>query len=90
MYIVTKQVKCSACNGVGVVGHPDWDAYWRKYPEDSPSLEIIRAFFSECGHDAIPPEEIKCLECEGSGIIESEVSLSEALADLGFDLSLAG
>ena len=89
MYYVTKREKCPECDG-GVTNHPDWIAYWGSHFPDIKAPRETARWFCKRGHHTLPPEEIKCLECNGTGIVESEVSLSEALADLGFDLSLVG
>lgn len=38
----------------------------------------------EWEHSGFPPEEITCHECEGAGNLKREVTLAEALIELGF------
>ena len=77
---------CQPCNGVGIVLHPLWARYWKSHPQGLPTHDDDLAWFRDNGHISsytkIPPEEIPCADCEGTGAIRREVPLLEALQQL--------
>lgn len=84
MYILTKQEDCPRCERAGVVTHPEWNTYWKKHPKGLKTYQEDCTYFAVQGYHRPPPEEIKCRRCNGSGTIESEATLTEALRNLGF------
>jgi len=76
-----KQVSpCPVCHGQKVIQHPAWAEYWKTH-DISQTMEQINAWFGvNYGYASAPDEEIECGECDGTGQIESETDLREALA----------
>ena len=76
-----KQVSpCPVCRGQKVVQHPAWAEFW-KTNDILKSTEQVDAWFGvNYGYASAPDEEIDCDECDGTGQIESEIDLREALA----------
>lgn len=92
-YFVKKIEKCAKCEGKQLVQHPAWVEYWEDDVNRQPrSLEEDRKWFEEhgwhrgscldIGTDGLPDEEIICNECEGEGVIESEVDLIDVLPEM--------
>lgn len=73
-YFVRCVSDCSECNGAGWVTHPAWSNF--------PIGADVDEFFSKLGYDYPPDEQQRCGECDGTGRISSEVSLTDALAAL--------
>jgi len=84
-YRVIYQIRCPACKGEGVVGHPIWNEFWETDPR--PQFEDdYQARARELGYASLedmPQEEITCNECEGLGYVRREVPLAVALKELG-------
>ena len=78
-FLVVEENKCPRCQGHGVVLHPRWEAYWKKFPKGLPTPEADCCWFQQQGYSKPPAEEEKCCGCNGSGVIRTEVSLSDAL-----------
>ncbi len=84
-YYVEAEQPCPDCQGTGVVQHPAWAAYWQEHPlEVYPTSREDEQWFREQGYDYPPDEEVPCSECGGTGIVRERVTLSAALAALGF------
>lgn len=84
-YYVEAEQPCPDCQGTGVVQHPAWAAYWQEHHGQSlPTAEADARWFREQGYDYPPDEEVPCSECGGTGIVRERVTLSAALAALGF------
>jgi hypothetical protein len=94
-YLVTHRKKCVDCGGEGVVMHPDWIQYFQENPnwvENPPSDPDEQEWWGKHGWQVetgglragqgYPPEEIRCSSCDGRGIIETEVSLHDALQEV--------
>lgn len=82
-YFVIKRVTCAECSGRRWIQPAIWQDFWereRAQPQDGLSG---REWWQSQGYDEPPPEERPCQECEGSGVFEHEVSLADALQDLG-------
>jgi len=99
-YLVRKVEICPVCHGERTIINADWQ---RINQENSEWMEArgIKTFTDEAMDDwnrrikeqwpygDLPPEEETCGECEGNGVIESWVSLADALRDLGVMTGLA-
>jgi len=78
-YLVVEESVCPECEGDGVV----LDPCWREYLElGDPHRDPDGFAREECGLEEMPPEEIECPTCGGTGVIRREVPLEEALAAL--------
>lgn len=80
-YYVIERTTCSACEGQGVVQHPEWKTFWEVYRDDT-NVTLHAAIDMHFGVRKMPPEEIQCSNCAGTGTITREVPLAEALASL--------
>jgi hypothetical protein len=86
-YYIEAEQPCPECQGTGVVQHPAWAAYWQEHHGESlPTAEADERWFREQGYSRIPPEELTCEVCHGTGIRRQRVPLAEALAALGLSL----
>lgn len=84
-YFVESEETCPVCDGCGMVQHPTWAHYWQEHHGQSlPTAEADARWFREQGYDYPPDEEVPCSECGGTGIVRERVTLSAALAALGF------
>lgn len=84
-YLIVCQEPCQTCNGAGVVANPLWV---RLYAEERQGGKEIdeNEWARANGFDsakAMGPEEHQCQDCEGEGKLTSQVSLADALVDLG-------
>lgn len=79
-YFVEKHEECRKCNGAGYTINPIWEEYFRIYDVITAD---IRDWFGYHGYHHMPPEEIKCENCDGRGWISYKVPLEEALVDMG-------
>lgn len=62
-------IKCSNCNGEGVVVHPFWRLYFLKHKGEDPK-EVLRRLSGEFKCN-LPPKEIDCPICQGKGCFPS-------------------
>ena len=76
-----KQISpCSICHGCKVIQHPAWADFFKTH-DILQSTEQADAWFSaNYGYASAPDEEIECADCEGTGQIETEIDLREALS----------
>jgi len=60
---------CPRCKGSGVIQHPAWERFWQRY--DKPTDADVSRHFQNEGYapHEIPPEEIACERCDGTGEI---------------------
>jgi DnaJ-class molecular chaperone len=85
MKIFTKH-KCQECDGEGVVSHPAWQQFFEEDAErkrqtgEYATQEQCEEWFRKHGYYKLPPEEPKCIECNGQGEIEKWMPLKEVLA----------
>lgn len=78
VYYIGAEHPCPECQGTGVVQHPAWSDYWAEHHGQSlPTAEDDLRWFSDHGWDDIPPEETRCDECAGAGILRQRVPLTE-------------
>lgn len=79
-----RRATCERCLGLQVIQHPDWAEFFREHPDGHRlyGWQLLE-WFSKKGQTALPDEEIDCPDCEGAGVVQSEVSLASALIDLG-------
>jgi len=98
-YLLKSVTPCPECNGNGIVAHPAWREYWQwndhyrsaNYGRQ-PSEDVVRFWWVENGfehlsrHD-LPPAEIDCYTCHGTGKIEEDIDLKSALTDLGINIT---
>lgn len=98
-YLVTRQMKCHACKGSGMVPNALWELAFeehkkregeigRKLSQDE-GMKLFAEFWSAYGEDPDhPPQmEVECDECDGAGVLEDEVDLMSALEDCGAKFS---
>jgi hypothetical protein len=83
-YVVTKVETCSVCEGDGWVQHPAWDAFFEDAGDDPVGPQATMQWFRDHGHavwcaNDLPPEEIECVKCGGTGEVREDVALEEAL-----------
>lgn len=91
-YVVKRFCVCPDCDGLGVVEHPWWTKYWECHDRLLSDDDLRSWFQEECGlypFDEIPGEERACPECDGYGRIEDEISLVDALKELGIVTEVA-
>jgi len=93
-YLVRKIETCPECNGDGHIANKDWqrinrenvewmEAHGIKPPSDEAIDDWNRRIRQRWPYGDPPPEEELCGECEGTGTIETEVDLLDALDELG-------
>lgn len=75
---------CPECNGCGIVHHPYWELFWQAAPHGQITEDYVQQWFSDhgCGPTEIPPEEIRCDRCDGTGLHEFWLDLSELASRL--------
>ena len=79
LYFVRYRGPCNICNGSAVVDNPAWAGWQHRYRnargEDLAALKVLAGSLArEHG-----PEELVCTACNGTGEVEREASLAEAL-----------
>lgn len=89
MYLIKKVSECPACDGIGRIYHPEWTKFWQAYAALKTSkpltedeilawwqehVESTVEFYSE-----IPPDEMDCHECHGTGEVIENVPLQEGI-----------
>ncbi|MCL4867779.1 MAG: hypothetical protein KJ063_02325 [Anaerolineae bacterium] len=81
-FYVTQEDDCERCGGAGYVEHPAWTRF---YAEDDGSWPSAMIWFREQGWHETPDDEIRCRVCGGTGVIERNVELNQALAAIGLE-----
>jgi len=82
-YYLVKREECHDCGGKGEFYDPHCRKCGRQVTQ-AYLLELSPESLLPCGHRLADLDEITwCVECEGEGVLEGKVLLSEALADLG-------
>ncbi len=79
--LIKVREKCPCTTGM--VQHPAWSHFYEAFPNwprPGPVYEQIDQWFAEQGYGAVPPEEIPCVECEGSAWIETWIELESLKA----------
>lgn len=66
---------CRKCYGAGVMQHPEWERFWQAHDPKQTTEQTIEDWFSTAGHPDLPPEEITCDECDGSGYVKQWISI---------------
>lgn len=93
-YKVICEESCPVCSGSGILVNPIWreiwkdfDAFKKQYPDSAIfNDEWLSRWASEKGYwsvDELGTEEKACSSCSGKGRATHEVSLQEALLELG-------
>jgi len=92
-YLLIKEETCFECKGNRVIEHPAWqqyfDEHWKPFIEKHdrpPTYEEDEAWWSGMGYHRkeIPPQEVECHVCDGTGIIYREiVSVDDVFSKLG-------
>ena len=83
MEILTRNL-CKTCNGEGVVTHQGWLEIYeieKQANQQSGKIELFsiekcNEYFKERGYENVPPQEIKCVDCDGTGKIEEWMPIS--------------
>jgi hypothetical protein len=92
-YFVMKETVCAECSGKGMIEHPLWKKFSETFGDKASELSNaeIERWFSNQGWTfaMLPYEEELCPECEGNKIIVERVELTQALTELGFELTKA-
>ncbi|HHI71472.1 MAG TPA: hypothetical protein ENJ91_10750 [Rhodobacteraceae bacterium] len=78
LYQVRSVCECPKCGGAGMVRHPGWERY-RMEKEIRSQIDDEYFFREEMGYDRIPPEEVNCDRCLGSGQLEEFVPFDDAM-----------
>lgn len=80
MQILTKE-KCKECNGYGVVSGPIWNEFFEIESKSDRAWEQeeVDNWFRERGYGTLPPEELTCCECEGTGEIQRWMDIQKVL-----------
>jgi DnaJ-class molecular chaperone len=98
-YFVIKRETCPVCAGQGIVNSPEWteaNAFFQDLEQRTrngllsrPRMwQIWDSKVRDRGWENILEEE-PCVECEGKGVVETQVDLAEALAALGVPVQVA-
>ena len=76
---VTRRHTCSEYEGNKFLSNPEWNELYRLH--EKPTDIIVQEYWRMKGYDPqnFPPEEYPCPGCEGTGVIEEEITLSEAI-----------
>ena len=88
VYFVIHRTVCRSCRGSGFVQNSVWHEFYRPFWFGGVKPVDYDARAREMGYadcEAMPPEEVECGECQGTGEMRYEVPLVEALAKLGVD-----
>ena len=65
------RLPCTRCNGVGIIQHPSWVAWWAEHP-------LLAGVVDWTGCPEAP-EEIPCPYCQGGGYSEEWVAIGELM-----------
>lgn len=78
---------CLECLGKRMVQEAMWALYWETFGQEGTirTQKEDLEWFRENGFERIPPEEIVCWECDGTGKIETWVKLGELFEEVGID-----
>lgn len=71
---------CCTCEGTGTIYNADWDIYWmlrERTTEDEARAEAFGIEYVGVPEEELPPEEEKCPECEGVGLIREWIPIKE-------------
>jgi hypothetical protein len=83
-YRITKISPCPKCNGDCWIQNPAWEQYYEEFgPQGAPTEKEQVTWFLDHWYTDLPDEEVPCWVCEGEGQIVTEVSLRQALEDIG-------
>ena len=87
-YYVIGIEKCEECEGAGVTRNPQWIEFgvWllsKGYDDSVKEMDnLLLEYFKVEDRRDIPPKEVFCPECEGTGEIEKRVELKKAITEL--------
>lgn len=81
-FIVTTIEECADCEGSGLITNPLWAVLFRRYP--LALSELTQADIEEWFAGRPPEVDITRTDCHGTGERTGQVSLTEALLELGF------
>jgi len=95
-FYVERVESCEVCDEAGWVQHPAWALYWDQNPNGVLKYRGLRGveadmqWFRDQGYavyceDDLPPEEVECSECNGTGFVSVEYDLRDALRELGVE-----
>lgn len=85
---ITVTYRCPHCKGDKIVQHYAWSEFWQTHdPKGIIKDGELEKWFSDRGYSVwyrglyndriqgLPPEEIPCFECEGSGRLSKEITI---------------
>jgi DnaJ-class molecular chaperone len=75
-YLVIKVDKCRKCNGSGVIEHPAWHQFWCEMHSPFVTEDVVQDWFHDNGWKDVPPEEVTCPACHGTGEYRCEVPIT--------------
>lgn len=94
-FLVVHEYHCETCEGNGFVWNPEWaeaNEAWDQAQgaalQRGQSMDYaigagaaaMEAYWKERGYSKPPPEELRCIECQGVGIVREQVDIMQALA----------
>jgi len=77
MEILTRE-KCNQCHGNCIISNPAWVCF-DAVEHAGDYFSAAREYFGAEEDDELPPEEIPCPACDGSGYIQSWLRLGEVM-----------
>jgi hypothetical protein len=91
-FYVERVEPCAVCDESGWVQHPAWALYWAEHSEGLSGVDQDMQWFRGQGwpvycEDDLPPEEVECSECDGTGFVSVEYDLRDALREISSDES---
>ncbi len=83
-YLITCEKTCPDCEGKKTIKDPYgfWEEY-ADYQKSTDKPDSPQAFYSNSFplSNSLPPEEIMCESCDGTGVVRSEVDFGEAMKE---------
>lgn len=65
--------ECQKCHGSGIIDHPLWSEFYAFVRTNPEAWWIDRGY----APTQLPPEEIECDECDGTGYVEFWLDVAE-------------
>jgi len=79
--LLTRQT-CPSCRGARLFQRPAWAQFWREWRARNGTLTeledgSVEQWFSNQGYDPLPPEEVPCEICEGTGEVDGTIRIED-------------